>query len=853
MYYTKRMELNSACAIITAHRMDADELTAAIFHRPVCAAWLVNEQGLTSDNGTQAISELAQACCRWWEGRNSLLIHVTEKGLAEDAQRILRNHDPDEVIALGPLSKKVVEDVDRTVHPLVFSRRTHIRGPISQADFQLHTIASLPSSINLSRRNDSLFDDSPPSLLLFAFRSKCPAAIRHCVTLNFGTYAHVERAQDGQPDFGLASRLWTDLPPRLYVLGNVDDFAAALDEIAGDWHRAGLRFVAPMQLAEGPHDVRHRWPTDERYQVFVGDSFEDADLFWHQPIVDGSWRLCSRFRFYLPSSLARDPKLQTSLQKWLKRFTNAGSSNHKAPLFISKSLNHDDVQEVADHLLVGNRFGISRGTAEHWDGLQFPKNSNENEPPVILSQLERLGPVETSQMNLHGDTLHVSRPEILAPEQQAGRWMADVFLQMPPERRIERNRDSFWRLPSARGQDLVSAMFHGAGRIKTNGYPTVAVGGARPKITLHIPRPFNVFATLIRGERNYSITTDLRHELPQPASAHFEVRVSDKGQRYRGTVDLFGTLGTAAHYFESVLWREIFRDLASEKASTHRALESEIKGLLNKVYRQAAPSQHDEAVRRMMDKIQGRSKEVRLTLGEMDETLKKLRDGPRPFPVEQHIGNTILRDDSKCPYGEQTLEDGLTHLMARGVIEAGFEYTCVHCGSVSWLALGRAAQHGECPDCGTRWSAEAEMPWRYRLTSLAKRAVQRSGGAMPVLLAIWGLFVESKGSFLWHPNLEIYRPDHEAGQKPWHELDIICLVDGRFTIGEVKDDISQFVDSDFNDLHEMCESMQPDVALLVFLEGDYAANRAFAQRFTNLQSRLSPRTQLEWRKIARGW
>src|SRR5438270_7578511 len=98
--------------------MNSDDLTAAIFHRPLRAAWLIDEQivGSNRENGIHALSELAQACCRWWEGRNSPLIHVTSEGVTEDAQRVLLRHDPDEVIALGAVSKKVIEDVDRIIH-----------------------------------------------------------------------------------------------------------------------------------------------------------------------------------------------------------------------------------------------------------------------------------------------------------------------------------------------------------------------------------------------------------------------------------------------------------------------------------------------------------------------------------------------------------------------------------------------------------------------------------------------------------------------------------------------------------------------------------------------------------------
>jgi hypothetical protein len=41
--------------------MNSDELTAAIFHRPLRAAWLIDEQvvGSSSDDGIDAFSELA--------------------------------------------------------------------------------------------------------------------------------------------------------------------------------------------------------------------------------------------------------------------------------------------------------------------------------------------------------------------------------------------------------------------------------------------------------------------------------------------------------------------------------------------------------------------------------------------------------------------------------------------------------------------------------------------------------------------------------------------------------------------------------------------------------------------------
>jgi len=239
--------------------MSGDELTVAIASRPVRAAWLI-EKAASSDNGIGALAGLAQACCRWWEGRNSILVRLQDGRLVEEAQRILRMHDPDEVIALANFSEHVIADVDRAIHPLVFSRATHVGSPISHADFRLQTLAALPSKTNLTRRAESLFSEEAPTLLLFAFSAKCPAAIQHCVSLNFGVYSHVIRQQDGQPDFGFASRRWRDLPHRVYVLGDIDDFANALDEIAGDFRKfvvaVSRQAVPELSLCNGASPLR---------------------------------------------------------------------------------------------------------------------------------------------------------------------------------------------------------------------------------------------------------------------------------------------------------------------------------------------------------------------------------------------------------------------------------------------------------------------------------------------------------------------------------------------------------------------------------------------------------------------
>ena len=106
---------------------------------------------------------------------------------------------------------------------------------------------------------------------------------------------------------------------------------------------------------------------------------------------------------------------------------------------------------------------------------------------------------------------------------------------------------------------------------------------------------------------------------------------------------------------------------------------------------------------------------------------------------------------------------------------------------------------------------------------------------------------------LWQHNLEIFRPDHEKGEKPWGELDTVCLIDWKFVVGEVKDNVGGFTANNFESLSQICEAICPDVALLVFMEGDFNAKSMFAQKLEDLQRRLAPQTNVEWRKVPVSW
>jgi hypothetical protein len=46
----------------------------------------------------------------------------------------------------------------------------------------------------------------------------------------------------------------------------------------------------------------------------------------------------------------------------------------------------------------------------------------------------------------------------------------------------------------------------------------------------------------------------------------------------------------------------------------------------------------------------------------------------------------------------------------------------------------------------------------------------------------------------------------------------------------------------------ICKAIQPDVALLVFLEGEFKSSAPFGMGVAELQAHLFPQTKVEWRK-----
>lgn len=128
-------------------------------------------------------------------------------------------------------------------------------------------------------------------------------------------------------------------------------------------------------------------------------------------------------------------------------------------------------------------------------------------------------------------------------------------------------------------------------------------------------------------------------------------------------------------------------------------------------------------------------------------------------------------------------------------------------GYRTWYHVRDVATHISCRGCTNEFTLPAQPEWRYRLNSLVRDCVA-AHGTVPVILALRQLESWARTSFLYSPSLNLYDKTRKA---PVAEVDLVCLVDGEFVIGEVKQSVRRFGTSDFTRIAAVAELIKPDI------------------------------------------
>lgn len=585
------------------------------------------------------------------------------------------------------------------------------------------------------------------------------------------------------------------------------------------------------------------------FEVIVGDTLQDVVHFWNRP-----WLLSRRKRKYmnqlwLPTILATDPAVEESLCSWLDGNTWRKNGNPKTFNFVTFSAENQELENIA------NRFQRTLGAfthAKHYAEPQIPNLVSEHlsfflgENPLS----SRDSSIETRRAQGNQDILELTEPDGLAPHESNGHWMADFYIEFTHDadknqedvlRRMSRN-SGFWKLPNR--NHLTSNMFNRFSRIRQNGFPSALMKREEKVLRFTLENSESVVASLFYSNNRFVYgDNDPRVQVATAPYDHCDL--SDKGKYLQGVLDLFGDLTFAYEVLRNPYWRAMFDSLSKNIGAEQNAEES-IANKLKKLIDRSGPltSANQDAIESLAKQTANLAKN--LTLSQKESHFKAFEAEADIWKNEfikgvKSTGNYSERDLMGFGFRPEDVKDALSQLTQRNIIQIGVKPQCSNCGMTSWYHVDDVGQQLICQGCRAPFPLDPELTWQYRLNSLV-HAAHASHGTTPLILVLGQLLDESRISFFFSPNLNLLdAPKDKLSEKleTVAEVDIACIKDGKFIIGEVKQSMSLFRKKDFDDMAEIAEKTKPDILLFSCIDSQQPTS-SITEHIERIQSKLRP-------------
>lgn len=172
---------------------------------------------------------------------------------------------------------------------------------------------------------------------------------------------------------------------------------------------------------------------------------------------------------------------------------------------------------------------------------------------------------------------------------------------------------------------------------------------------------------------------------------------------------------------------------------------------------------------------------------------------------------------------EENLELGLKRtireLCGYRVFLKGFNLKCTKCSSEFWYHIQEVSELVNCKGCLEDFELQIEPKFAYKLNDLIKNNIYQSkthrDGNLTVIRTLARMHRQSRQSFAYSPQINLY--DNFHSNKPCAEIDIVCLSDGLFIIGEAKHSSSAFSaasNKSLKSLVEIAKAIRPDKIIL---------------------------------------
>lgn len=782
--------------------------------RPLKTVFIVNPKDLD----VAEFSRIFDYNFTHYNGRHNPIVFTDGRRFEEAAWEFLRDFDPDIISLHAEITDTLLKKIEEGLSPFSVETQPE-KGPVWS---QVEVPRILRPTKDLISRVSQY--GAKPLFTFFDTQKLTPGALKNFIHFNFGTYDHWFTDQFSQ-DLDSVAVISIDKPEALNE---------ALNSIGGIHNH----HVFPLQLCAIPNYSREvdEYDESERFEVVVGDTAKDMAHYWNRSLSTRSWLRMQLSNMWLPTEVAEDDRLLEGLQQlFQQRASRTGNRNGGIQIsFVSYSLKEERLRKIAERL-----------SGKVWGGYKVTVFTAKQMFPVYGPNKDYFhlrGGMDLYQAYAEEENIVVDALQFPDGVQGAD-WMLDVYIQYRPELFQHTNVRHWWRLPN---RNRLTTLFFDrrVARIQKNGIPSVLMGTKstfnpdESNLMITIPSDDDVMRNLIFGQNITWYTSDARSKIID-RKTFLHSQHSDKGKYLHGTIGLFGGLGQAHLWLRDGYWVRMLQLLSSSAPTIIDTRKESVRNRLRKQLKLIPKdkAEREEEVEWLSDYILQQAREygsfgkdvsLEAFVNEEVKTQEAERasqGNPKKISAEERreIQEDLVRD--------------IHRLMNMGVILMGAKPHCPNCGYSNWFNVDEIRKKPECRGCGEQFNLPPEEKWFYRLNSLVQDGVARHG-LLPVILTLGDLHFGARSSFIYSPSMDLFKRTKNKSYKHLGDLDILCICDGKFVMGEIKQSSSLFKKKDFDNIFSVAKQLRPDAVLFASLDG---RKTPFIQKnIKELEGKLKP-------------
>ena len=728
--------------------------------RPQRIAFIVNPDTITEEN----INDILTYNMRKWGGRYNPIIYSNGIDIDENELSFLKSYDPDIIKSFLKIQSPLLNIISRELTPFLVDDVITPRQTIYIND------PGISYNENIVDKFKYVYFGEPYLPICVIDYQNIEKDLLYFLLRNFG--------------FGQQSVVTRNLNK----INNERSFNAFLNHLSEK-----DRILYPIQYSSMPnHEKASEYDyRDEVFTIIIGDKPQDIFYGWNRGITLLPYRRNKLNHIWLSTKILEKEANFSAIKNFLLKTIQNNTKSGDGIRVVSTSLPKEELKVYSDRLFKDpfiladcEKVTIQKPCLHEID-LSFYLERKTFETHKIQD-------ITKEDIFINHNTLGIEA-------HTGGYYILDIYIKQFTEIDTCWGRQENLLLFPKRNEIACTICNSLNARINSVGVLSISISDSNPSVRVNIEKISNIFSILITNEYKPFFSEDARKNIDKKT---YNAKESNAGKYLKGLITIFNGLDSAYAVMKERYWRNVFNRIIYRNPIKHkRLIEKTREEILSNI---RTNKLNEKNVRWWVDRLLHYSKRFSINL----------QKGINYGDLEEMANNDIEEDKKK--YGGKYIFDGeslkqeINELLKINVLHMGIESTCIFCGCKTWYPITELKQHVKCNGCGNTYSMKTEPNWTYKVNSLIERCY-KDYNLEPVILVLGKINEDSRQCFLYNCSMDLIKKSDGAQVT---DIDILCIQDGDFIIGEIKEKTELFTDKVIEGLREISIQIRPDTLLL---------------------------------------